>query len=127
IGGIYPAIVQRFQVTPSAQTLEAPYIQRNINATRNAYGLDNVTAAGYSGQPQSPTAATKAAQTAAPGIRLIDPAVVTDAFRQQQQISQYYTFPERLDVDRYTVNGAEQDRVVAAREPNQHGLGADQR
>jgi uncharacterized membrane protein (UPF0182 family) len=34
IGGIYPAIVQRFQVTPSAQTLEAPYIQRNIDATR---------------------------------------------------------------------------------------------
>jgi uncharacterized membrane protein (UPF0182 family) len=129
IGGIYPAIVQRFQVTPSAQTLEAPYIQRNIDATRSAYGLttDTVKTASYSGQPQSASAATKAAETAAPGIRLIDPAVVSDAFRQYQQISQYYTFPESLDVDRYTVSGAEQDSVVAVRELNQDGLGAEQR
>jgi uncharacterized membrane protein (UPF0182 family) len=128
IGGIYPAIVQRFQVTPSAQTLEAPYIQRNIDATRAAYGLDTVKPESYSGQPQGDVnAATKAAQAAQPGIRLIDPSVVSDAFRQQQQISQYYTFPESLDVDRYTVDGAERDSVVAVRELNQDGLGADQR
>ncbi|HYJ76605.1 MAG TPA: UPF0182 family protein [Kineosporiaceae bacterium] len=127
IGGIYPAIVQRFQVTPSAQTLEAPYIQRNIDATRAAYGLDTVKADSYSGQTQGAQAAAKAATTAQPGIRLIDPTVVTDAFRQQQQISQYYTFPESLDVDRYTVEGAQRDSVVAVRELNQGGLGADQR
>jgi uncharacterized membrane protein (UPF0182 family) len=127
IGGIYPAIVQRFQVTPSAQTLEAPYIQRNIDATRASYGLDTVKPESYTGQSQGSVAATKAAQTAKPGIRLIDPSVVSDAFRQQQQISQYYTFPESLDVDRYTVDGAERDSVVAVRELNQDGLGADQR
>jgi len=42
IGGIYPAVVQRFQVDPNAQELESPYIQRNIDATKAAFGLDNV-------------------------------------------------------------------------------------
>ncbi|HVE27506.1 MAG TPA: UPF0182 family protein, partial [Sporichthya sp.] len=39
IGGVYPAIVQQFKVRPSEVTREAPYIDRNIQATRAAYGL----------------------------------------------------------------------------------------
>ncbi len=85
----------------------------------------------FSGQSEGAPQATKASETAAPGIRLIDPSIVSDAFRQQQQISQYYTFQDNLDVDRYTLkNGSkeeEQDSVVAVRELNQDGLGADQR
>ena len=56
--------------------------------------------------------ATKAAETAAPGIRLIDPSIVSDAFQQQQQISQYYTFQDNLDVDRYTLERAERSRTA---------------
>ena len=40
IGGIYPAFVQRFQVDPNAQELEAEFIQHNIDATQAAFGLD---------------------------------------------------------------------------------------
>ena len=39
IGSIYPAIIQRFQVEPSARTLEAEYIEpqhRRRRATRTA-------------------------------------------------------------------------------------------
>jgi uncharacterized protein len=128
IGGIVPAVVQRFQVTPSAQTLEQPYIQRNIDATRAAYSLANINVQQYGGQPAGgPEAATRAAVTATPGIRLFDPSVVSDAFKQQQQISQYYAFPDSLDVDRYPINGASRDSVVAVRELNLDGVGADQR
>ena len=42
IGGIYPAIVQQFQVRPNEPGKEAPYISRNIQATRDAYNLSNV-------------------------------------------------------------------------------------
>ena len=42
IGGIYPAVVQRFQVQPERAGAEAEYIQRNIDATLDAYGLDDV-------------------------------------------------------------------------------------
>ena len=41
IGSIYPAIIQRFQVEPSARTLEAEYIDSAIDATREAYGVDD--------------------------------------------------------------------------------------
>lgn len=128
IGGIVPAVVQRFQVTPSAQTLQQPYIQRNIDATRAAYGLDRVDVQQYAGQPTGSAATlTAAAEVAQPGLRIMDPSVVSDAFKQQQQISQYYAFPDSLDVDRYVVNNAEQDSVVAIRELNLDGVGTDQR
>jgi hypothetical protein len=59
----------------------------------------------------------KDAQTVS-NTRLIDPNVVSATFRQLQQIKPYYTFPDSLDIDRYTVNGKSRDTVVAVRELN---------
>ncbi len=43
IGGqIYPASVQRFTVQPNELEKERPYIQRNIDMTRRAFGLDKI-------------------------------------------------------------------------------------
>src|ERR1700682_2222874 len=42
IGQVYPGIVQSFFVTPSAQSYELPYIERQIAGTPAAYGLSNV-------------------------------------------------------------------------------------
>ena len=42
VGAIYPAIVQAVKVTPAQNTLEQPYIARNIAATRAAIGINNV-------------------------------------------------------------------------------------
>ncbi len=49
IGGLYPAIVQQFQVKPSELVREQPYIQRNIEATRTAYDLADAKFEDYSG------------------------------------------------------------------------------
>src|SRR5207237_5666849 len=43
IGGIYPTIIQKASVEPNELQKESRYIQRNINATRAAFGLDTVT------------------------------------------------------------------------------------
>ncbi|MEL0135765.1 MAG: UPF0182 family protein, partial [Aquiluna sp.] len=59
-------------------------------------------------------------------IRIIDPALVSDAFRQLEQYRQYYSFPNRLHVGRYEIDGETQDTVVAVRELNQAGLGDSQ-
>jgi uncharacterized membrane protein (UPF0182 family) len=48
----------------------------------------------------------------------MDPNVLSSTFRQLQQIRPYYSFPQTLDIDRYTVNGVKRDVVVAARELN---------
>ena len=121
IAGIYPGAVQQFQVKPSESSKEAPYIQRNIDATRAAYGLSDVEMKDYQAtlSTNSGQLATDAATIS--NIRLMDPNVLSATFRQLQQIKPYYTFPESLDIDRYTVNGVQRDAVVAVRELNIDG------
>jgi len=121
IAGIYPAAIQQFQVKPSESSKEAPYIQRNIDATRAAYDLNQVEIQDYNATLS--TSAGQLAKDAATiaNIRLMDPNVLSATFRQLQQIKPYYTFPESLDVDRYTVNGVSRDAVVAVRELNIDG------
>ena len=121
IAGVYPGVVQQFQVKPSESSKEAPYIQRNIDSTRAAYGLTDVEIKDYQAtlSTNSGQLATDAATIA--NIRLMDPNVLSATFRQLQQIKPYYTFPESLDIDRYTVNGVQRDAVVAVRELNIEG------
>ena len=121
IAGVYPGAVQQFQVKPSESSKEAPYIQRNIDATRDAFGLSDVEMKDYQAtlSTNSGQLATDAATIA--NIRLMDPNVLSATFRQLQQIKPYYTFPESLDIDRYKVNGVQRDAVVAVRELNIDG------
>ena len=121
IAGIYPAAIQQFQVKPSESSKEAPYIQRNIEATRAAYDLNGVEIQDYNATLS--TSAGQLAKDAATiaNIRLMDPNVISATFRQLQQIKPYYTFPESLDIDRYTINGVSRDAVVAVRELNIEG------
>ena len=121
IAGLYPAAIQTFQVKPSESSKEAEFIQRNIDATRAAFGLEDVTVSDY--QATLTTSAGQLTNDAATiaNIRLMDPNVIAATFRQLQQIKPYYTFPDSLDVDRYTINGVKRDAVVAVRELNIDG------
>jgi uncharacterized membrane protein (UPF0182 family) len=121
IAGVYPGAIQQFQVKPSESSKEAPYIQRNIESTRDAYGIADVEMKDYQAtvSTNSGQLANDAATIA--NIRLMDPNVLSATFRQLQQIKPYYTFPESLDIDRYTVNGVQRDVVVAVRELNIDG------
>ena len=121
IAGVYPGLIQQFQVKPSESSKEAPYIQRNIDATRDAYGIAGVEMKDYQAtvSTNSGQLANDAATIA--NIRLMDPNVLSATFRQLQQIKPYYSFPDSLDIDRYTVNGVQRDAVVAVRELNIEG------
>ncbi|MEU0762092.1 UPF0182 family membrane protein [Streptomyces microflavus] len=124
IGGLYPAIVQKFQVQPNEQAKEAPFIQKNIDATRDAYDIADAEMEDYSGQATTgdDTKLRAAANTAA-SYRVMDPNVVSPAFQQLQQRRNYYQFPKTLDVDRYKgADGKEQDTVIGLRELNIQGL-----
>ncbi len=119
IGGLYPAIVQKFQVQPNEQAKEAPYIQKNIDATRKAYAIDGTKPENYSGKSSVKAKETLRtdADTAA-SYRLLDPNIVSPTFQQLEQKRKYYQFPTTLDVDRY--DG--QDTVVGLRELNIKGI-----
>ena len=118
IAGIYPGVIQQFQVKPSESSKEAPYIQRNIDATRTAYDLNGVTVQDYNATISTSTGQLAKDAATIANIRLMDPNVLSATFRQLQQIKPYYTFPASLDIDHYTVNGVSRDAVVAVRELN---------
>lgn len=122
IGGLYPAIVQKFQVQPNEAAKEAPYIQKNIDATRAAYGIADSKVSDYAGTSGASNPTLRADTNSTASIRVLDPNVVSPTFQQMQQSRSYYTFPSTLDVDRYTTGGKEQDTVVGLRELNINGI-----
>ncbi|MET8974498.1 UPF0182 family protein [Streptomyces sp. NPDC004539] len=123
IGGLYPAIVQKFQVQPNEQAKEAPYVAKNLKATREAYGIDDAQVTEYSGKSTA-TDKTKLRSNAdaTASIRIMDPNIISPTFQQLQQIRNYYAFPTNLDVDRYTKDGKDQDTVIGLREINLAGI-----
>ncbi|WP_166426743.1 UPF0182 family protein [Labedella populi] len=123
LGSLYPWVVQRFTVDPNARVLEAPYIQRNIDLTRDAFDVAEVEEVPYSATTEaSPGALRSDAETTA-SIRIIDPALVSPAVAQLERFKTYYGFNSELDVDRYDIDGESQDTVIAVRELRQSGLG----
>ena len=95
IGGIYPAVVQQFQVRPSETIKESPYIQRNIDATRQAYDLSGIDEQEYAGHVDPDgRGARRRPQRRSRTSGCIDPAVVSSTFKQLQQIRGYYGFPD---------------------------------
>lgn len=125
IGSLYPWVVQRFQVDPSARTLEAPYIQKNIDLTRDAYGVADIEEIPYTAETEATAGALREDAETTANIRILDPALVSDAFAQLEQFRQFYQFPGNLDVDRYEINGESQDTVVAVRDLNLSGLSSE--
>ncbi|SCL41199.1 hypothetical protein GA0074692_6193 [Micromonospora pallida] len=118
IGGIYPWAVQTFEVKPSARDKEAPYIQRSIDATRDAFGLTDVKATPYGANNLTPPATLATDKSVVPNARLLDPQLVSETYTQLQQVRGFYDFGPKLDIDRYTVGGQTQDYVVGMREIN---------
>lgn len=118
IGAVYPLIVEQFSVKPNAAQKEAEYITRNIDATRDAYDIteDNVTYEDYPGVSELNPAEVPEDRTTIENIRLLDPNMVSPTFTAQQQLKNFYGFPQMLNLDRYEVDGELQDFVVAARE-----------
>ncbi|WP_324607815.1 UPF0182 family protein [Streptomyces sp. NRRL F-5123] len=128
IGGLYPAVMQKFQVLPHESAKEAPYVQKNLDATRAAYGLADTEVTQYPGVDAAPTAVPaadgslrkEAGDAASPTV--LDPKVVSPAFQKLQRGSSAYEFPSTLDVDRYQDGGTAKDTVVGVRELNSDGI-----
>jgi uncharacterized membrane protein (UPF0182 family) len=119
-GGVYPAVVQRFIVQPNVSTRELPFIDRNIEATKSAMGLDDVSRSVLDLQPLT---AAELNQDAAPlrNVRQLDPIQMRDRFILDEGQTSFYAVRD-LDVDRYDINGRIQQVMVSARELNSAGI-----
>ncbi|WP_019634653.1 UPF0182 family protein [Actinomadura atramentaria] len=116
LGGVYPLVIQQFQVRPDELAKERPFIERNIEATRAAYGISDAEVVPYGENVESDPKKLKQARDDLHGVRLLDPNVVGETFQQLQQVRPFYRFPDILDVDRYPIDGQTTDTLVALRE-----------
>ncbi|MGH2364005.1 MAG: UPF0182 family protein, partial [Chloroflexota bacterium] len=119
--GIIPAFVQQFQVKPNELSLETPYIQNNITATRHAFDLDKIDVKNLAVQSQVSQAQVQKDPVTIKNIRLLDDRPLKMTYNQIQSFRQYYDFPS-VEVERYTINGTYQEVMLAARELDQTKL-----
>ena len=117
MGGIYPAVVQGLSVQPAESEMEAPYIERNILATRQAYGLDRITEVVIEDFDTTITAEDLRANSATVrNIRVLDPLIVQATFDRLQGEREFYRFNDVLDDGRYVVDGETTHVLLGIRE-----------
>jgi len=107
VGGIYPAMVQRFSVEPNEIGRETEFVQHNLDFTRLAYGLDGVESVEFSASSNLTADIIEDNRETIDNIRLWDPGVLSQTYPELQNIKTYYDFAD-VDVDRYIIN----DRLV---------------
>ncbi len=114
VGGIYPAIVQRFQVQPDELNKEVEFVAHNIEFTREAYGLTSIEVQDFAASSELTAADLQENSDTIDNIRLWDPSVLFTTYQQLQAIMTFYDVSD-VDVDRYRVNGELTQVMVSSR------------
>ncbi|HAM54259.1 MAG TPA: UPF0182 family protein, partial [Candidatus Rokubacteria bacterium] len=113
--GVYPALLQRFRVTPNELVAERPYIQHSIRMTREAYGIDRVQEKEFPAEENLTAAALERNDLTVKNIRLWDYRPLLTTYGQLQEIRTYYKFLD-VDNDRYTIGGEYRQVMLSPRE-----------
>ncbi|MFA5786518.1 MAG: UPF0182 family protein [Actinomycetota bacterium] len=121
IGGLYPLLVQKLRVGPQESQRERTYIARNIEATRTAFGLDQIESREFPVTQDLTQASLENNRQTVDNIRVWDPSVLRKTYQQLQGLRPYYEF-EDVDIDRYPVEGQTRQIMLSARELNIEGL-----
>ena len=113
--GVYPALLQRFRVTPNELVAEGPYIKHSIRMTRDAYGLDRVQEKDFPAEENLNAAALERNNLTIKNIRLWDHRPLLTTYGQLQEIRTYYKFLD-VDNDRYLIGGEYRQVMLSPRE-----------
>ncbi|MFC1987858.1 UPF0182 family protein [Chloroflexota bacterium] len=114
-GGIFPGLVQRLQVEPNELVRERPYIDYNIQFTRQAFALDRIEEKPFPAEGTPTPQDIIQNEATIENIRLWDPRPLKDTYNQIQSIRLYYDFND-VDIDRYTINDEYRQVMLSARE-----------
>ena len=115
VGAVIPLLVQRFSVDPDEFNKEKPYIQRNLDATRAAYGLEDVQVQDFPYRPTLTAADVAENRQTINNVRLWDPVPLTANYNRVQFFELYYKFVQ-MDVDRYDIDGEYRQVMLSGRE-----------
>ena len=127
IGTIYPALIQQFKVGPNEFQTEAPYIDRNIRATRAAFTLDRVKTDDFNFETFNKVPSDEANaiidsnEGTIDNARLWDPAIIQQTYNAVQNLQTYYQIGN-VDVDRYLVDNEVRQVLITARGLNSADL-----
>ncbi|MDY6893090.1 MAG: UPF0182 family protein [Chloroflexota bacterium] len=123
VGGIFPGLVQRFQVQPNELVLEKPYIEYNIEFTREAFALNRIEEQAFPAEEAPSRQDIVQNEATINNIRLWDHRPLKDTYNQIQSIRLYYDFHD-VDVDRYIIDGEYRQVMLSARELSADKLSA---
>ena len=115
VSGIVPSVFQKLIVAPNELVKETPFIKHNIEATRNAYGLDRIEEREIAADKPITAADISANNLTIKNVRLWDRAPLLSTFSQIQEIRTYYEFAS-VDNDRYTIDGEVRQIMLSPRE-----------
>lgn len=121
VGGVvYPSVVQSLVVRPNQAEREAPYIERNVLATRAAMGLDAVETREIEFSSLT-TAEVEGDLEPVENVRLLTPGLLLSRFAiDRGEVAGLQI--DDLDIDRYIVDGEREQVLVAARELDLDGI-----
>jgi hypothetical protein len=115
VGAIFPALVQRFQVEPNELAREMPYIEYNIQFTREAFALSQIEEESFPAEKTPSYEDIVQNEETINNIRLWDHRPLKDTYNQIQSIRLYYDFHD-VDVDRYIIDGEYRQVTLSVRE-----------
>ncbi len=114
IAGVVPALFSSIFVKPNEITLEAPYIDAHIRATRSAYGLETTKEISFETSPEATLDVNKN-KALLDNVRLWDWQPFHDTVMTTQALRPYYVFND-TDVDRYSIDGKFHQVLLSPRE-----------
>ncbi len=113
-----PNTLQKYIVSPNPVETNKSFIQQNIDATLNAYDLNNINTVDLSIKLNATQdIATWGTQKRFENIPVWDREYIVDSFKQLQEIRPYYKI-RSVDEDRYFILDHKRQVNLAAREVN---------
>ena len=112
---VIPSLVNQFSVEPNELDRERPYLERNIQFTREAFNLNDIEERSYPAQTTLNAEQIADNRATLNNVRLWDPRLLIDTYKQIQEIRTYYEF-YNVDIDRYRLNGKYRQVMLAGRE-----------
>ena len=123
---VLPGIIRVYYVRPNEISIERPYIERHVEATSTAFGLNRRATTKVFPVSSRETVDASQNGTLLDNIRLWDWRAYTDTITQIQALRPYYTFSDS-DVDRYIIDGRIKQVLLSPREIDVRQLPAEAR
>ena len=121
VDAVLPSAVNALQVRPNELALQRPFLERHIEATRSAYGLDHrAKEPEFPARKEAPIDFTRNAAML-DNVRLWDWRAFHDTLSQSQPLRPY-AYGD-TDVDRYQIDGQMRQVLLAPRELDLTQLG----